>query len=66
MAVITKSKNAQQVSSAKVHDAAGVLVYPKNTRFYIGTAGKKKMVILGIFLGFIMVDSVILMVNTNG
>ena len=31
MAVITKSKNAQQVSSAKVHDAAGVLVYPKKT-----------------------------------
>lgn len=42
MAVITKSKNAQQVSSAKVLDAAVVLVFTKKTRLVFHRYNWKK------------------------
>ena len=53
MAVITKSKNAQQVSSAKVLDAAVVLVFTKkHDWFFIGTTGKKPWTYKGDISGF--------------
>ena len=64
MAVTTKSKNAQQVSSAKVLHAAVALVFTKKHMFFfIGTTGKKPWTYKGDISGFyFMVSRVILMV----
>ena len=65
MAVTTKSKNAQQVSSAKVLHAAVVLVFTNKHMFFffIGTTGKKPWTYKGDISGFyFMVSRVILMV----
>ena len=54
MAVTTKSKNAQQVSSAKVLHAAVVLVFTKKHMFFLSVQLEKNHGhIKGIFLGFI-------------
>ena len=68
MAVITKSKNAQQVSSSQgPWCRCGSGFHKKNTTGFSSVQLEKNHGhIKGIFLGFIMVSRVILMVNTNG